>query len=157
MGKDSFTLVENRHAAAGHGHNLIAEEMNVHPLHPVRHHVLECEPREVPGAGGDAAEGVFGHTFHRKSGNELRVVEQVVGYSHVFGDGACTRPCVLAGFRVGVGGRGLGGGGHNSVRPSRILFMKMMMLNMMKMMMTLMMMMLLMMTLTTFIYVYIYI
>ena len=75
----------------------------------------------------------------------------------IYGDGACTRPCVLAGFRVGVGGRGWGGGGHNSVRPSRILFMKMMMLNMMKMMMTLMMMMLLMMTLTTFIYVYIYI
>ena len=58
--------------------------MNVHPLHPIRHHVLEREPREVPGAGGDAAEGVLGHTFHRKSGDELRVVPEVVGDPHVF-------------------------------------------------------------------------
>ena len=79
MGKDSFTLVENRHAAAGHRHDLIAEEMNVHPLHPIRHHAFEGKPREVPGAGGDAAEGVLGHTFHRKSGDELRVVPEVVG------------------------------------------------------------------------------
>ena len=87
MEKDSFTLVQNRHAAAGHRHDLVGEEMNVHPLHPIRHHVLECEPREVPGAGGDAAEGVFGHTFHRKSGNELRVVPEVVGDPHVFDGG----------------------------------------------------------------------
>ena len=42
------------------------------------------EPREVPGARGDAAQGVSGHTFHRKSGYELRVVPEVVGYTHVF-------------------------------------------------------------------------
>ena len=83
-GTGSFTLVENRHAAAGHGHNLIGEEMDVHPLHAVSLHALECEPREVPGAGGDAAEGVFGHTFHRKSGYELAVVPEVVGDPHVF-------------------------------------------------------------------------
>ena len=58
--------------------------MDVHALHPIRHHALESEPREVPGAGGDAAEGVLGHTFHRKSGNELAVVPEVVGDPHVF-------------------------------------------------------------------------
>ena len=84
MGKDSFTLVENRHAAARHSHNLIAQQVDVHPLHAVGLHVLEAEPGEVPGAGGDAAEGVFGHTFHRKSGDELRVVPEVVGDAHVF-------------------------------------------------------------------------
>ena len=84
MGKDSFTLVENRHAAAGNSHNLVTQQVDVHALHTVRHHALEREPREVPGAGGDAAEGVFGHTFHRKSGDELRVVPEVVGDPHVF-------------------------------------------------------------------------
>ena len=58
--------------------------MDVHPLHAVSLHVLECEPREVPGAGGDATQGVFWHTFHRKSGNELAVVPEVVGDPHVF-------------------------------------------------------------------------
>ena len=58
--------------------------MDVHALHPIRHQAFECKPREVPGAGGDAAEGVFGHTFHRKSGDELRVVPEVVGDAHVF-------------------------------------------------------------------------
>ena len=84
MGKGSFTLVENRHAAAGNRHNLVAEEMDVHALHPICHHALEREPREVTGAGGDAAEGVLRHTFHRKSGDELRVVPEVVGDAHVF-------------------------------------------------------------------------
>ena len=84
MGKGSFTLVENRHAAAGNGHYLIAEQVDVHALHPIRHHAFEGEPREVTGAGGDAAEGVLGHTFHRKSGDELRVVPEVVGDAHVF-------------------------------------------------------------------------
>ena len=84
MGKGSFTLVQNRHAAAGNGHYLITEQVDVHALHPIRHHAFEGEPREVPGAGGDAAEGVLGHTFHRKSGDELAVVPEVVGDAHVF-------------------------------------------------------------------------
>ena len=58
--------------------------MDVHALHPVGLHAFEAEPREVAGAGGDAAEGVFGHTFHRKSGYELAVVPQIVGYPHIF-------------------------------------------------------------------------
>ena len=80
----TFLLVENRHAAARHGDDLEREQVDVHPLHPVSLHVFEAEPREVPGARGDAAQGVFGHTFHRKSGNELRVVPEVVGDAHVF-------------------------------------------------------------------------
>ena len=84
MGKGSFTLVENRHAAAGNSHNLVTQQVDVHALHAIRHHAFEREPREVPGAGGDAAEGVLGHTFHRKSGDELAVVPEVVGDPHVF-------------------------------------------------------------------------
>ena len=80
----TFLLVENRHAAARHGDDLVREQVDVHPLHPVSLHVFEAEPREVPGARGDAAQGVSGHTFHRKSGYELRVVPEVVGYTHVF-------------------------------------------------------------------------
>ena len=75
-----FTLVQNRHAAARDGDNLVAQ----HALYPVSLHVFECEPREVAGAGGDAAEGVLGHTFHRKSGYELHIVLQIVGYPHIF-------------------------------------------------------------------------
>ena len=56
-------------------------------MHAIRHQAFECKPREVPGAGGDAAEGVFGHTLHRKSGNELAVVPEVVGDPHVFDGG----------------------------------------------------------------------
>ena len=66
--------------------------MDVHALHTVRHHVLEAEPREVRRAGGDAAEGVFGHTFHRKSGDELAVVPEVVGDPHVFDGGIVYAP-----------------------------------------------------------------
>ena len=80
----TFLLVENRHAAARHRDDLVREQVDVHPPHPVSLHVLEAEPREVPGARGDAAQGVLGHTFHRKSGNELHIVPQVVGYPHIF-------------------------------------------------------------------------
>ena len=83
-GRSLNALVQHADSAAGHRHNLIAEEMDVHPLHPIRHHALEGKPREVPGAGGDAAEGVLRRTFHRKSGDELRVVPGVVGDAHVF-------------------------------------------------------------------------
>ena len=83
----TFLLVQNTDPAARHGHNLVGEQVDVHPLHPVSLHVFEAEPREVPGAGGDATQGVLRHTFHRKSGNELRVVPKVVGNAHVFDAG----------------------------------------------------------------------
>ena len=67
-----FTLVENRHAAAGHGHDLVREEMDVEPLHAVRHHIFEAKTGEVPGAGGNAAEGCFGtHSTGKAAMNSL--------------------------------------------------------------------------------------
>ena len=83
----TFLLVQNTDPAAGDRDDLIAQQVDVHPLHPVSLHVFEAEPREVFGAGGDATQGVLRHTFHRKSGNELRVVPKVVGNAHVFDAG----------------------------------------------------------------------
>ena len=83
-GRSLNALVQHADPAAGNSHNLVAQQVDVHALHPICHHAFESKPREVPGAGGDAAEGVFGHTFHRKSGDELRVVPEVVGDAHVF-------------------------------------------------------------------------
>ena len=82
--RDILTLVQDTDPATRDGDNLVAQQVDVHALHPVGLHVFEAKPREVPGARGDAAQGVLRYTFHRKSGNELGVVPQIVCYSHVF-------------------------------------------------------------------------
>ena len=44
----TFLLVENRHAAARHGDDLVREQVDVHPLHPVSLHVFEAEFARSP-------------------------------------------------------------------------------------------------------------
>ena len=51
MEKGSFTLVQNRHAAAGEGHDLHAHQADEALVHAVREHLLEGEATEVAGAG----------------------------------------------------------------------------------------------------------
>ena len=55
----TFYLVENRDPTTRNSHNLVAQQVDVDALDPVRLHVLEAEPREVAGARADAAQGVF--------------------------------------------------------------------------------------------------
>ena len=81
MEKGSFTLVENRHAAAGEGHDLHGNEAYVDGIHAVRQHVAEREAAQVAGASADAARRVLGHTLRGECGYKLRVV--IVEQPHV--------------------------------------------------------------------------
>ena len=86
------SLVQDRDTGARQGHDLKADQVDVHALDAVRQHVLEGEPGQVARTGADAAERVLGDPLRGEGGDEFVVRVELVHDAHVLDLGVVGPP-----------------------------------------------------------------